>query len=136
MIRSRCRPPLALTLLCAGLLAGGCGQGPTPPRLVPVSGRVLYKGRPVPLAAIRFVPDLSKGAQGFTATGRTEQDGTFTLQSYPHGPGAVPGAYAVTVTLEGRGAGIPGRYADAERTLLRVEIKEQGAPDLLLRLTD
>jgi hypothetical protein len=136
MIRSGGCPPLAFLLLCAVLITSGCAKGPTPPRLVPVSGRVLYKGRPVPLASIQFVPDLSKGARGFAAIGRTKQDGTFSLQTYPHGPGAAPGHYAVTVTLEARGQGIPGRYANSEQTPLRVEVKEGGAPDLLLRLTD
>jgi hypothetical protein len=135
MIRSRCCPQLALTLVCAGLLAGGCSKEPAPPRLVPVSGRVVYKGRPVELASIEFLPDMPQGAQGFAAGGQTKPDGTFTLQTHPHGAGAGPGHYKVTVTTEARGA-IPRRYADPGQTPLHVEVKEPGAPDLLLRLTD
>jgi hypothetical protein len=92
--------------------------------------------KPVPQALVQFYPDASKGAPGFAATGQTKADGTFTLQSYPHGPGAAPGWYAVTVTLEVRGAGAPKRYAYPEQTPLRIEVKEEGAPDLLLELTD
>jgi hypothetical protein len=135
MIRSRSGAPLAPTLLCAGLLAGGCSKGPAPPRLVPVSGQVVYKGRPVGLASIEFLPEMPQGAQGFAAGGQTTQDGTFTLQTDPHGAGAVPGHYKVTVTTEARGA-IPRRYADPGQTPLRIEIKEEGAADLFLRLTD
>jgi hypothetical protein len=136
MIRSRGRIVPAFLVLYAVLISSGCHKGPTPPRLVPVGGRVLYQGRPVPLAAIEFVPDSSKGVQGFAAIGQTKPDGTFSLQTYPYGSGAAPGDYVVTVTLEARGQGIPSRYADAEQTPLRIEVKEEGAPDLLLRLSD
>ena len=128
-----CRHPALL--LCAGVLAAGCSPGPPPPRLVPVSGRVVYKGRPVPLAALEFLPDGPQGAQGFAAAGHTKSDGTFTLQTHPHGPGAVPGRYKVTVRLEARGQ-TPARYADPERTPLKVEIQEPGTSDLLLPLAD
>jgi hypothetical protein len=73
MIRSRCSSPLVLTLLCAWLLAGGCSKAPTPPRLVPVSGRVVYKGRPVGLASIEFLPEASSGDQAFAAAGQTSR---------------------------------------------------------------
>jgi hypothetical protein len=115
---------------------GGCSKGLTPPRLVPVSGKLVYQNKPVPLAWLRFYPDAPQGGQGFVADGQSKQDGIFTLQTYPHGPGAVPGRYKVVITLEARGAGIPNRYADPEQTPLRVEVNEEGAPDLLLRLTD
>jgi hypothetical protein len=136
MIRSRGYKWLAFLALGAVVLPGGCSKGPTPPRLVPVSGKIVFHNKPVQLAWLRFYPDGSQEGQRFVADGQTRQNGTFTLQTYPHGPGAVPGRYKVTITLEARGAGIPARYADAEQTPLRVEVKEEGAPDLLLRLTD
>jgi hypothetical protein len=117
-------------------LPSACNNGPAPPRLVPVSGKVVYKNKPVSQAWVQFHPKASGGAQGFAANGQTNEDGTFTLRTYPHGPGATPGQYAVTVTLEARGTGIPGRYAHAEQTPLRVEVEAEGAPDLLLRLAD
>jgi hypothetical protein len=95
----------------------------------------VYKSKPVGLASIEFLPDMPQGAQGFAAGGHTKQDGTFTLQTYPHGAGAAPGHYKVTITTEARGA-IPHRYTDPGQTTLKVEIKEEGAPDLLLTLTD
>jgi hypothetical protein len=95
----------------------------------------VYKGRPVALASIEFLPDGPQEGQGFTAGGLTKQDGTFTLQTHPHGAGAVPGHYKVTLTTEVRGA-IPPRYADSGKTTAKVVIPEQGAPDFLLTLTD
>jgi hypothetical protein len=127
---------LAVLVLGTVAVAGGCSKGPTPPRLVPVSGKIVYQNKPVALAWLRFYPDGFKEGQGFVADGQSKEDGTFTLQTYPHGPGAAPGRYKVTITLEARGAGALTRYADSERTPLHVEVKEEGAPDLLLRLTD
>jgi hypothetical protein len=128
---------LVACLLGIVVIPGGCNQGPGPPRLVLVSGKVVYKDKPVPMAFVQFLPEASKGAQGFAASGQTKQDGTFTLQTYPHGPGAAPGRYIVTVTLEARGAGIPRHYANPEKTPLRgIEVKEEGATELLLRLKD
>jgi hypothetical protein len=115
----------------------GCtskGQ-PAAPHLVPVSGRVVYKGKPVPMVAVAFLPDESKGSQGFQASGATKADGTFTLQTHPHGPGAAPGRYTVTLASEARGQ-FPEKYGDFSQSPLKVEIKEQGASNLLLQLTD
>jgi len=135
MTRSESDRSFVLILWCAGVLMSGCSKGPTPPQLVPVSGRVVYKGKPVPMASIQFLPDGSQGAPGFAAFGQTKPDGTFTLQTQPYGPGAAPGRYAVTIALEARGQ-VPDRYADFQDTPLHVEIKEAGAPDLLLTLRD
>jgi hypothetical protein len=136
-MRFRYSKRLAFLVLAIVVMPSGCNNNPAPPRLVPVGGKVVYKKKPVTQATVQFHPDAANGAQGFSATGQTKEDGTFTLQTYPHGPGAAPGRYAVTVTLEARGAGIPRRYASVEQTPLRnIEIKDVGAPDLLLRLTD
>jgi hypothetical protein len=135
-MRSRCCKRLAFLVFWVVVIPSGCNNNQAPPRLVPVSGKLVYKNKPVAQALVQFYPDASKGAQGFAATGQTKLDGTFTLQTYPHGPGAAPGRYAVTVTLEARGAAIPSRYGNSEETPLRIEVKEEGAPDLLLRLMD
>jgi hypothetical protein len=135
-MRSRSGKRLACLVLGIVVLPSGCNDRPAPPRLVPVSGKVVYKNKPVPQAFVQFLPEASKGGQGVAASGQTKQDGTFTLQTYPHGPGAAPGWYVVTVTFEARGAGIPRHYSSPEKTPLHVEVKEERTPDLLLRLTD
>ena len=128
--------PFGFLVLCVVVVLGGCSKGPAPPRLVPVSGKLVYQNKPVPLAWLRFYPDAPQQGQGFVADGQSKEDGTFSLQTYPHGPGAVPGRYKVTITLEARGTGFPTRYADPEQTPLRIEVKEEGTADLLLRLAD
>jgi hypothetical protein len=136
LIGSQGRKWLTVLVLTAVAIAAGCSKRPTPPQLVPVGGKVVYRDKPVQSAWLRFYPDGSKESEGLVADGQSKEDGTFILQTYPHGPGAVPGRYKVTIAVEARGAGIPKKYADSEQTPLRAEVKEEGSLDLLLRLTD
>jgi hypothetical protein len=123
---------MCLFPVCASL--GGC-QGPAAPKLVPVGGQVQYKQRPLSGATICFIPDITKGNRnGLQATGQTTQDGSFTLQTYPHGDGAMVGFYKVTCIVFG-GVAVPQKYRNATQTPLVVEVKE-GNDHLLFNLTD
>src|SRR5712692_1891378 len=123
---------MVLIPFCASLSA--C-QGPGAPKLVPVAGQVKYKQRPLSGATICFIPDITKGNRdGLQATGQTTQDGSFTLQTYPHGDGAVLGFYRVTCIVFG-GVAVPQKYRNATQTPLVVEVKEGNDP-LLFNLTD
>jgi hypothetical protein len=79
-------PALALALLLAG---SGCGG-----RLVKVTGKVTYKGAPVPSTQVKFHPD--DGSR--PSTGLTDDDGKFTLKYSRTEPGATRGRH--TVSLE------------------------------------
>ena len=119
--------------LCMNL--GAC-QGPAAPTLVPVAGQVKYKQRPLSGATICFIPDITKGNRnGMQATGQTTADGSFTLQTYPHGDGIMPGFYKVTCTIFG-GVALPQKYSNATQTPLVIEVKDQGNDHLLLNLAD
>src|SRR5262249_50753905 len=73
------------------LFSAGCNQGP---KLGRVSGRVTYKGKPVPNGAITFLPSPS----GPPATAGIQPDGTYTLETPGIGNGAVLGAHALMIT--------------------------------------
>src|SRR5207249_4096885 len=74
------------------LLAAGCGQRETP--LAPVSGRVFYRGQPLPGGTIVFTPDSERGGSGPLACGEIGQDGRYTLHTGTQ-PGAVPGWHRI-----------------------------------------
>lgn len=121
------------SLLCASL--SGC-QRDTGPQLVPVNGQVKYKQRPLSGATICFVPDFAKGnRKGLQATGQTAEDGSFTLQTYPYGDGAMVGYYKVTCIIFGS-VTLPQKYRNPTLTPLAVEVKEQGNEPLVFNLTD
>jgi len=76
---------------CLGvvLLAGGCER---PTTLVPVKGRVLLDGKPLPSGVVQFQP-----ASGQSASGQIADDGSFVLSRNALGDGVPPGTYRVAV---------------------------------------
>ncbi len=121
---------LAAVLVAAA--AAGCGPAV---RLVPVSGRVVYRGHGVKAATVQLLPDAAKGTHAPSATGQTAEDGSFTLQTPPHGPGVAPGRYRATVQQYGPPV-LPPKYASPAETPLRVEVPEGGLSGWELKLHD
>ena len=79
----------AVVVLTAALTLVGCG-GKTVPDLVPVSGTLTVNGQPYENVMVKFVP-MEEGFDGNTiASGITDKEGKFTLETPGHGPGAVP----------------------------------------------
>ncbi|MGI9178036.1 MAG: hypothetical protein ACR2IT_09295, partial [Pirellulales bacterium] len=122
----------------------GCKRSP---RVVPVRGKVLYNGQPLPFGTVMFQPDKGQPAAGELAT-----DGSFTLSSYALNDGAVPGKHLVSIKcFEGQRPGkqvqgdvslgkllIPLKYSRFGSSDLTVDIQDApgGAPqDVVLELT-
>ena len=124
---------IALVAL-ACMAAVGCGpKGISVPRTAPVSGAVLFKGKPAAGVKVTFHPQFDIGATKFTPNGETGKDGRFTLSTGAPSDGAPPGEYAVTFELLRGGADKAGRdievdawkgkYADPAKSTFKVEIK-------------
>jgi len=78
----------ALTLLPLVILAG-CNRGP---KMVPVTGKVNYNGRPLEFGVVMFQPPSGQPAQG-----DIQPDGTFNLSTYRLNDGVVLGKHKVRV---------------------------------------
>jgi len=89
---------LSKLVALAALLAGpcwGCGSSSgTPVTLIPVKGKVTYKGQPVTKGVIQFEPD----GYGRPATGQLQSDGTFELSTLKPGDGVVAGKHRISIT--------------------------------------
>jgi hypothetical protein len=90
------RPTLRVAVALACLAAMSCGGGG--PKLHPVKGSVLFQEKPAVGATVVFQP-VNSTADSLMSSGVVGQDGTFTLSTPPHGPGAPTGDYVVLVTL-------------------------------------
>jgi hypothetical protein len=93
-------PPRLIVL--AALSCGVCwGCGPAGsgkmPDLIPVKGKVTYKGQPVTKGMVKFEPE----GYGRDARGPIQSDGTFVLTTFDKGDGVVAGHHRVTVTNTG-----------------------------------
>jgi hypothetical protein len=119
------------------ILLAGCDGGSSP--LLPVSGKVTYRGSAVPGGIIVFTPDSSRGGHGAIAMGEIHADGTYSLRT-DQTFGASPGWYRVTVAAvssdsvssAGQRYGIPpsllpDKYRDPELSRLVCEIKPDRA---------
>jgi hypothetical protein len=82
------RRMLCGVMLAFPLLLTGCGDS----NIVPISGTLTYKGKPVASAVVHFVPD-----QGRASLGETDAQGKFTLIYDPQNKGAVRGKHKVFV---------------------------------------
>ncbi len=121
---------IASALMFAAMLAG-CGR--PMPSMVPVSGRVLYRGQPLAGGIIVFTPDAERGGHGPLACGEIDADGRYTLRT-DGAPGAAVGWHVVTIAPFSASVGLPQKYRDPERSGQSVEVKldQQGAYDLQL----
>ena len=82
---------LFVVLLTLAVAAIGCGRGG--PELAPVSGKVVYNGKPLPFGAVTFQPE-----SGRSSTGIIQPDGTFQMATSGRGDGAVVGKNEVRIT--------------------------------------
>lgn len=133
------------------VIGSGCGGSGKP---IKTEGLVTLDGKPVEGATVTFHPEAEKG---HVATGLTDGDGVFRLQTFADGDGALPGEYKVTVTKTEAVAGppsasgpeqmmktmfnrpkkrsslLPREYADSSKTPLRVHVPHEGPVELQLK---
>jgi serine/threonine-protein phosphatase CPPED1 len=119
------------------------GQGQT---VTLVSGKVFYRGSPVPGAEIVFRPVRGAGQrQAGSATGRVEADGSFRLTTYRAFDGAVAGEHQVSLTwyppasANGGprvGNRLPERYARPETSKLTATVTSGGRNEFVFELSD
>ncbi|MHB1559555.1 MAG: hypothetical protein ACYC61_19075 [Isosphaeraceae bacterium] len=81
--------------VCAG--CGSAGGESAAKTLIPVKGKVTYKGNPLTKGRVKFEPD----GFGRNAYGKIQADGTFTLTTDKEGDGAVAGHHRVAVIETG-----------------------------------
>jgi hypothetical protein len=126
---ARVRPAFAIVVMA---LLASCSREQT---LYPVTGRVLFAGKPTPGATVVFHPLGSGDAKSATRTpmptGEVQPDGSFTLKTHPHGDGAPPGEYQVAIVwLDNNRKGedgtifnrLPGRYANPQTSGLTARV--------------
>jgi len=120
----------------------GCGDGR--PARIAVTGSVTYKGKPLDGASVTFVP---KGAR--PASGQTDAQGRFTLQTFSAGDGVIAGDHVVCIVKsmpdpkETRKtpyakmvAVTPARYATPVQSPLKATVAAKGTNDFHFELVD
>lgn len=124
------------------LLCFGCDSGPL---VVPVEGKVLYNGEPLPYGNISFQP-----TSGQAAGGLINPDGTFRMSTFAEYDGAIVGSHKVKFTCytsqrpsqKGKPRGgnlgeflIPKKYAYFNTSGLAADVEAEGNEPFLFELT-
>ena len=86
---------LLLLVLCCVVF--GCGKKAKLSGLYPIKGKLTLNGSPVEGALVTLVPQNFTG-DARAASGETDADGAFKIQTMDPGDGAFPGEYNITVT--------------------------------------
>ncbi len=106
--------------LMGGGLACAPGAGSSPP-LIPVKGKVSFKGQPLTRGVIKFEPD----GYGRCASGQLQSDGTFVLTTDKEGDGVVAGHHQVSIAGTGSSSAkelVPRKYTQRNTSKLTAEV--------------
>ncbi len=148
---SSVRAGLSATACALIFLGSGCGG-----KLVKVQGVVLLDDKPLPRAAVLFIPE---GTEGRSANGFTDEKGVFRLSTFRTDDGALPGTYKVVIQYSEETAvpanlntpeaiqkamakaapskkpslTIPPIYSQPDRTVLRQKVPAEGEVKFELR---
>jgi hypothetical protein len=123
---------LAAALVC---LSVGCGNDGNGEKLLPVSGKVSYKGQPLTTGTVILVADAAKGnTTKHEPRGPIDDQGNFEV-GISGRPGAPPGWYKVAVVANKppnpskpyavTGSLLPKKYSDAKTSELAIEVTEK-----------
>ncbi len=121
----------SIWLLLLPLALVGCGKGE--PTLMPVEGRILFRGQPVDAGTVVFTPDPERGNNGPIAWAEILPDGRFRLKSDDR-DGAVPGWHRITIAGSSHQVVVPAYYRDPERAHLFREIQPDASGPVELNL--
>jgi hypothetical protein len=121
-----CRIKLAITALMLFGLCSGCGAkgSGTLPQLLPVKGKVVFKGQPLTTGIVRFEPDDF----GRAASGKLQSDGTFVLTTLTDGDGVVPGHHRVSITnpdLKSKDGAALVKYLKTSKSKLEADVSPE-----------
>lgn len=121
-------------LLAAGMLAPltltGCGHKDVMVPVHPVSGKVLFDGKPAEGAVVTLNPKGEGALKSAAPKGTVKPDGSYKISVYTDGDGAPVGDYVATVQwfkMVGEGAGpnvIPAKYSKPDTSPLTLTVKE------------
>jgi hypothetical protein len=121
----------------AGVVFAGPGCSSGGPKLHPVQGTVLFNDQPAEGATVILDPVVASEGTA-KPSGTVKADGTFSVQTHPHGDGAPAGEYVVLITWYAPGARglenpknkLPAKYGDPGRTPVQKITVRPGRNDL------
>lgn len=111
----------------------GCSD-PNAPRLVPLSGQVLFEGQPVTAGSVFLHPGETAQYTKDQPSSILQIDGSFTMKTFPYGEGVAPGDYTMTLAPELAQRLNKHEYGSPEKSPWKILVPEDGKVDLVLEI--
>ncbi|MEZ6139819.1 MAG: hypothetical protein R3B84_04530 [Zavarzinella sp.] len=110
----------------------GCGE--SAPKLVSVTGKVVFNNQPVTAGSIFLHPEAANTYQKDKPSSLLQLDGGFKFKTFPFGDGVPPGKYRVVLAPEVANRLKKPDYANPEKTPWQLNVPESGVQNIILEV--
>ena len=108
----------------------GCNQDK--PKLVKVNGKIIFNGQPLTAGSINFHPDSTNIFTKDNPSSILQEDGSFTMKTFPYGDGVSPGEYKITLAPQLASRISLPNLAYPEKTNAKIIVPETGLENFIL----
>ncbi|MCY2942530.1 MAG: hypothetical protein NTV50_12790 [Planctomycetota bacterium] len=102
------------------------------PKLVKVSGKITFNGQPLTAGSINFHPASTNTFTKDNPSSILQEDGSFTMKTFPYGNGVSPGEYKITLAPQLASRISLPNLAYPEKTNAKITIPETGLENFTL----
>ena len=102
------------------------------PKLVKVNGKITFNGQPLTAGSINFHPASTNAFTKDNPSSILQEDGSFTMKTFPYGNGVSPGEYKITLAPQLASRISLPNLAYPEKTNAKITVTETGLENFIL----
>ena len=102
------------------------------PKLVKVNGKITFNGQPLTAGSINFHPASTNAFTKDNPSSILQEDGSFTMKTFPYGNGVSPGEYKITLAPQLASRISLPNLAYPEKTNAKITVPETGLENFIL----
>lgn len=102
------------------------------PKLVKVSGKINFNGKPLTAGSIYFHPASTNTFTKDNPSSILQEDGSFNMKTFPYGDGVSPGEYKITLAPQLASRISLPNLAYPEKTNAKITVPETGLENFIL----
>jgi len=102
------------------------------PKLVKVNGKITFNGQPLTAGSINFHPASTNTFTKDNPSSILQEDGSFTMKTFPYGDGVSPGEYKITLAPQLASRISLPNLAYPEKTNANIIVPETGLENYIL----
>lgn len=104
------------------------------PKLVKVSGKIIFNGQPLTAGSINFHPASTNTFTKDNPSSILQEDGSFNMKTFPYGDGVSPGEYKITLAPQLASRISLPNLAYPEKTNAKITVPETGLENFILEI--